>query len=105
MDPEMKTTATDHLLEELVTLQEEADTKAKIALVHILNDVSGAMAKINHEVCPWWCVRHTLYPDSLIHLISSWMPYMLLHMEKSWAYSSIKTESNQLSGKSLRSGG
>ena len=93
MDPEMKTAATDHLLEELVTSREEADAKAKIAPVHILNDVSATMAKINREVCPRWCVRHTFYLDSLIHLISSWMPYTLAQVLKPFclAFGQVQT--------------
>ena len=52
MDPEVKVAVTDNLMEELIASREEADTKAKIALVHVLNDVSATMAKINCEVCP-----------------------------------------------------
>ena len=50
MDLEMKVAITDPLMEELVASREEADTGAKIALVHILNDVSATMSKINCEV-------------------------------------------------------
>ena len=52
MDSETKVAVTDPLMEELVALQEEADTKAKIAPVHVLNDVNATMAKITREVCP-----------------------------------------------------
>lgn len=51
MDSETKVAITDPLLEELVSLREEADTRPKIAPVHVLNDVSATMAKINREVC------------------------------------------------------
>lgn len=43
---------TDPLMDELMASREEADTKAKIAPVHILNDVSATMARINREVYP-----------------------------------------------------
>jgi hypothetical protein len=52
MSPEAKVAATDSSLEELVSLREAADTKPKIAPVHVLNDVSVTMAKINREVRP-----------------------------------------------------
>ena len=52
MDPETKLAVTEPLMEELVASRKEADTKAKIAPVHVLNDVSATMAKINREVCP-----------------------------------------------------
>ena len=51
MDPEAKVTVTDPLLEELKSSREEVDTKPKIAPVHVLNDVSAMMTKINREVC------------------------------------------------------
>ena len=60
MGPEVKVAVTNNLMEELVASREEADTKAKIAPVHVLNDVSATMAKINREVCPWCCVRRVL---------------------------------------------
>ena len=50
MDPETKVAITDPLMEELVASREEADMGAKIAPVHILNDVSATMSKINREV-------------------------------------------------------
>ena len=50
MDPEMKVAVTEPLMKELVASREEADMKAKIAPVHVLNDVSATMAKINREV-------------------------------------------------------
>jgi hypothetical protein len=52
MDPEMKAAVTNPFLEELVASRNEADTKPKITPVHIFNDVSATMAKINREVCP-----------------------------------------------------
>jgi hypothetical protein len=52
MNSEAKVAATSDLLEELVSSRQEADTKPKIAPVHVLNDVSATMAKINREVCP-----------------------------------------------------
>lgn len=50
MDPETKVAVTDPLMKDLVASREEADTKAKITPVHVLNDVSATMAKINREV-------------------------------------------------------
>ena len=50
MDPEMKAIITDPLIEELVALREEANTKANVTPVHVLNDVSATMTKITHEV-------------------------------------------------------
>ena len=50
MDPETRAAITDPLMEELVASREEADMGAKIAPVHILNDVSATMSKINREV-------------------------------------------------------
>ena len=50
MDPETKMVVTDPLLGELVSSREEADVKPKIAPVHISNDVSATMTKINREV-------------------------------------------------------
>ena len=52
MSPETKVTVTDPLLEELISSREEADIKPKIAPVHVLNDVSATMTKINREVRP-----------------------------------------------------
>jgi hypothetical protein len=52
MDHKAKVEATDLSLEELKALREEADVKPKIAPVHVLNDVSATMAKINREVRP-----------------------------------------------------
>ena len=52
MGPEVKAAVTDPLMEELVLSREEADTKPKIAPVHVLNDVSATMAKISREVRP-----------------------------------------------------
>ena len=52
MDPEMKAAATDPFMEEFLALREEADTKTKIAPVHVLNDVTATMTKITREVCP-----------------------------------------------------
>lgn len=52
MDPDTKVMVTDPLMDELAASREEADTKAKIAPVHILNDVSATMAKVNREVRP-----------------------------------------------------
>lgn len=50
MDKETQAAVTDHLIEEIMASREEADTKAKIVPVHVLNDVSGTMAKITREV-------------------------------------------------------
>ena len=50
MDSETKVIVTDPLMEGLVASREEADTKAKITPVHVLNDVSATMAKITREV-------------------------------------------------------
>jgi len=50
MSNDEQVVATDGLLEELVEARQKADTKAKITPVHILNDVSATMAKINREV-------------------------------------------------------
>ena len=50
MSSDEKVSATEGLLGELVEARQEADTKAKITPVHILNDVSATMAKINREV-------------------------------------------------------
>jgi len=50
MSGDEKVAATEGLLGELVEARQEADTKAKITPVHILNDVSATMAKINREV-------------------------------------------------------
>lgn len=50
MSDNAKVAATEDLLDELVEARQEADTKAKITPVHILNDVSATMAKINREV-------------------------------------------------------
>lgn len=50
MSEDMKAAVTDGLLEELTETHKEADTKAKIMPVHILNDVSATMAKIVREV-------------------------------------------------------
>jgi len=52
MDQEMKVALTDPLMEDLIALRQEADTKPKIAPVHVLHDVSTTMAKINREVRP-----------------------------------------------------
>ena len=52
MTPEDKAAVADPLLEELVLLREAADTKPKIAPVHVLNDVSATMGKIQREVRP-----------------------------------------------------
>ena len=52
MDTELKVAITDPLLEELIASREEADTRAKITPVHVLNDVSATMAKVNREVRP-----------------------------------------------------
>lgn len=46
----MKVAVTDPLMEELVTLRGEMDTKAKLTPVHTLNDVSATITKINREV-------------------------------------------------------
>ena len=51
MDPETKMAVTEPLMRELKVSREEADTKPKIVPVHILNDVSATMMKINREVC------------------------------------------------------
>ena len=50
MDLETKAAITDPLMEDLIVSREEADTKAKTAPVHILNDVSATMMKIKCEV-------------------------------------------------------
>ena len=52
MDTKTKVAITDPLIDELAVSQEEADTKTKIVPVHVLNDVSATMAKINCEVHP-----------------------------------------------------
>jgi hypothetical protein len=52
MDFDTRVAVTDPLLEELVSLREAADMKPKITPVHVLNDVSATMMKINCEVCP-----------------------------------------------------
>lgn len=51
MSPEAKAAIADPLLEGLVASREAADMKPKIAPVHVLNDVSATMLKINREVC------------------------------------------------------
>lgn len=51
MDWEMQEAITDPLMEEFATLRAEADTKAKVTLVHILNDVTVTITRINSEVC------------------------------------------------------
>ena len=55
---ETKVMATDGLLEELAETRQEADTRAKVMPVHILNDVSATMAKIIREVCPTYPSTH-----------------------------------------------
>lgn len=50
MDSDTREAITDPLLDELMSMREEADTKPKIAPVHVLNDVSATMMKINREV-------------------------------------------------------
>ena len=52
MDAEKKAEVTNPLIEELVLVRKEADTKLRITPVHILNDVSATVAKIKHEVHP-----------------------------------------------------
>jgi hypothetical protein len=75
MDPETKVAVTDPLMEELVTLREEIDTKVKLTPVHTLNDVSATIAKINHEVSS--CMDDCLLPP-FPKPISSLTPYMLV---------------------------
>lgn len=50
LDLEAKVVVTNPLLEELVTWREEVDTRPKITPIHVLNDVTATMAKINQEV-------------------------------------------------------
>ena len=72
MDPEMKPIITDPLIKELVALREEADTKAKVTPVHVLNDVSATMTKITREVRP---LEYDIC-YVLTYLSSSWMHFM-----------------------------
>jgi hypothetical protein len=87
MTPESKKAATDPLLEELVSSREEADTKPKIAPVHVLNNVSATMAKINHEVCPCNAVNARTLANVTHH---SWMPCMPV-----WASNPLCLESGR----------
>jgi hypothetical protein len=73
MNPEEKAAATDTLLEELVSSREEADMKPKVAPVHVLNDVSATMAKINREVRPRDAAGRDI-DGVYTNLTCSWMP-------------------------------
>ena len=53
MDIKTKVAITDPLIDELVASRKEIETKAKIAPVHVLNDVSATMGKITREVRHW----------------------------------------------------
>ena len=66
MSPKAKVTVTDPLLEKLISLREDADMKLKIAPVHVLNDVSATMVKINREVCP--CTTSMCALTNVTHL-------------------------------------
>ena len=86
MDPEMKAIITDPLIEELVALREEADTKAKVTPVHVLNDVSATMTKITREVRP---LEYDIC-YVLTYLSSSWM-----HFTPVWALKPSSLVCNQ----------
>jgi predicted pyridoxine 5'-phosphate oxidase superfamily flavin-nucleotide-binding protein len=51
MDPDTKVAVTDPLLDELETWRKEIENKPKITPIHVLNDVTATMTKINGEVC------------------------------------------------------
>ena len=51
MDEDTKAQVTDPLVDELVVLRADADTKAKVIPAHAFNDVASTMRKIAIEVC------------------------------------------------------
>lgn len=52
MNLEAQAEATDSAMGELIASREEIDKGAKVAPVHVFNDVSATMTKIKHEVNP-----------------------------------------------------